>query len=117
MLLVQVMLKMKSKHVAGTITKKKKSEFPFAGHLNTCYWCYITSKLPIAGVIIEVCKDIQAWPGRHLLEGCEQRRYFGLRTVEKRVIEFECRSRREYDMWTQGVTRLLNISKEKKHLA
>lgn len=27
MLLLQVMLKMKSRHVAGTITKKKKSEF------------------------------------------------------------------------------------------
>ncbi|CAL9757447.1 unnamed protein product [Musa acuminata subsp. burmannicoides] len=86
----QVMLKTKSKHVAGTITKKKKS------------------------VIVEVCKDIQAWPGRHLLEGGERRRYFGLRTAEQRVIEFECRSRREHDMWTQGVSRLLNIVNEKK---
>ncbi|KAG1347723.1 VAN3-binding protein [Cocos nucifera] len=89
----QVMLKMKSKHVAGTITKKKKF------------------------VVIEVCKDIQAWPGRHLLEGGEQRRYFGLRTAERRVIEFECRSQREYEMWTQGVSRLLNIVGERKHLA
>ncbi|URD98256.1 hypothetical protein MUK42_28856 [Musa troglodytarum] len=88
--LVQVMLKTKSRHVAGTITKKKKS------------------------VIVEVCKDIQAWPGRHLLEGGERRRYFGLRTAEQRVIEFECRSRREHDMWTQGVSRLLNIVNEKK---
>ncbi|KAJ8512912.1 hypothetical protein OPV22_003346 [Ensete ventricosum] len=86
----QVMLKMKSKHVAGTITKKKKS------------------------VIVEVCKGIQAWPGRHLLEGGEQRRYFGLRTAEQRIIEFECRNRREHDMWTQGVSRLLNIVNEKK---
>ncbi|XP_029124081.1 VAN3-binding protein isoform X2 [Elaeis guineensis] len=89
----QVTLKMKSKHVAGTITKKKKC------------------------VVIEVCKDIQAWPGRHLLEGGEQRRYFGLKTAERRVIEFECRSQREYEMWTQGVSRLLNIVGERKHLA
>ncbi|XXG68002.1 hypothetical protein AAC387_Pa06g1208 [Persea americana] len=41
----QVTLKMKSRHVAGTFTKKKKS------------------------VVLEVCKDIPAWPGRHLLEG------------------------------------------------
>ncbi|KAG1368685.1 putative VAN3-binding protein [Cocos nucifera] len=88
-----VMLKMKSRHVAGTITKKKKS------------------------VVTEVCKDIQAWAGRHLLEGGEQRRYFGLRTAERRVIEFECRSQREYEMWTQGVSRLLNIAGERKHLA
>ncbi|KAJ0982490.1 hypothetical protein J5N97_010745 [Dioscorea zingiberensis] len=81
----QVMVKMKSRHVAGTITKKKKS------------------------VVVGVCKDIPAWPGRHLLEGGEQRRYFGLRTPERRVIEFECRSQREYEMWTQGVCRLLNI--------
>ncbi|XP_042429099.1 VAN3-binding protein-like [Zingiber officinale] len=89
----QVMLKMKSKHVAGTFTKKKKN------------------------VIVDVCKDIQAWPGRHLLEGGELRRYFGLRTAEQRVIEFECRSLREYDMWTRGVYRLLNIVNDKKHLS
>ncbi|XP_073005579.1 VAN3-binding protein-like isoform X2 [Typha latifolia] len=87
----QVMLKMKSKHVAGTITKKKKS------------------------AVIEVCKDVLPWPGRHLLEGGDQRRYFGLRTAERRVIEFECRSQKEYEMWTQGVCRLLHIVGERKH--
>ncbi|MQL86930.1 hypothetical protein Taro_019467 [Colocasia esculenta] len=86
----QVMLKMKSKHVAGTITKKKKN------------------------VITDVCKDLPAWPGRHLLDGGEQRRYFGLKTVERRVIEFECRTQREYEIWTQGVARLLNIVANKK---
>ncbi|XP_066381113.1 VAN3-binding protein-like [Miscanthus floridulus] len=80
-----VMLKMKSKHVGGTITKKKKS------------------------VVVDVCRDVAAWPGRHLLEGGEQRRYFGLRTAEQRVIEFECGSQREYEMWTKGVARLLAI--------
>ncbi|XP_042387443.1 VAN3-binding protein-like [Zingiber officinale] len=89
----QVMLKTKSKHVAATITKKKKN------------------------VIVDVCKDIQAWPGRHLLEGGELRRYFGLRTAEQRVIEFECRSLREHEMWTRGVSRLLNIANEKKQLS
>ena len=65
---------------------------------------------------MDVCKNIPAWPGRHLLEGGEQRRYFGLRTGEGRVIEFECRSQREYEMWTQGVCRLLNIVGDKKSL-
>ncbi|XXG77072.1 hypothetical protein AAC387_Pa08g1303 [Persea americana] len=86
----QVMLKMKSRHVAGTITKKKKS------------------------VVLAVCKDISAWPGRHLLEGGEHRRYFGLKTVARGVIEFECRNQREYDVWTQGVSRLLRIVEERK---
>ncbi|XP_022138357.1 VAN3-binding protein-like [Momordica charantia] len=86
----QVMLKMKSKHVAGTFTKKKKN------------------------VVLEVIKDIPAWPGRHLLDGGEHRRYFGLKTVLRGVVEFECKSQREYDIWTQGVSRLLSIAAEKR---
>ncbi|TKW29484.1 hypothetical protein SEVIR_3G397900v4 [Setaria viridis] len=85
-----VMLKMKSRHVGGTITKKKKS------------------------VVVDVCRDVAAWPGRHLLEGGEHRRYFGLRTAENRVIEFECGSQREHDMWTKGVARLLAIAAARK---
>ncbi|KAL2469822.1 Plant protein of unknown function (DUF828) with plant pleckstrin-like proteiny-like region [Abeliophyllum distichum] len=85
----QVMLKMKSKHVAGTVTKKKKN------------------------VVLEVLKDIPAWPGRHLLEGGEDRRYFALKTVARGVVEFECKNQREYDIWTQGVSRLLAIAAEK----
>ncbi|ONI26364.1 hypothetical protein PRUPE_1G020300 [Prunus persica] len=85
----QVMLKMKSRHVAGTITKKKKN------------------------VVLEVIKDMPAWPGRHLLEGGEHRRYFGLKTVMRGVVEFECRSQREYDIWTLGVSRLLSIAAER----
>ncbi|KAL3812571.1 hypothetical protein ACJIZ3_013839 [Penstemon smallii] len=86
----QVMLKMKSR-VAGTVTKKKKN------------------------VVMEVVKDIPAWPGRHLLEGGEHRRYFALKTVTRGVIEFECRNQREYDVWTQGVSRLLTIAAEKNN--
>ncbi|XP_075473505.1 VAN3-binding protein-like isoform X2 [Primulina tabacum] len=82
----QVMLKMKSRHVVGTITKKKKN------------------------IVLEVLKDIPPWAGRHLLEGSEHRRYFALKTVARGVVEFECRNQREYDMWTQGVSRLLAIA-------
>lgn len=63
-------------------------------------------------MVLEVCKNIAAWPGRHLFEGGEQRRYFGLRTTIRGVVEFECRSKRDYDMWTQGVSRLLSIASE-----
>ncbi|KAL5702202.1 hypothetical protein ACHQM5_027447 [Ranunculus cassubicifolius] len=87
----QVMLKMKSKHVAGTITKKKKN------------------------IVLEVCKEMPAWPGRHLLEGGEHRRYFGLKTENRGLVEFECRNQREYDIWTQGVSRLLSIAAEKSN--
>ncbi|XP_052730353.1 VAN3-binding protein isoform X2 [Vigna angularis] len=87
----QVILKMKSRHVAGTITKKKKN------------------------VVVEVIKDVPAWPGRHLLEGGEDRRYFGLKTVMRGTVEFECRDQREYDVWTRGVSRLLSIAAEKNN--
>ncbi|KAM7485300.1 hypothetical protein LguiA_001309 [Lonicera macranthoides] len=87
----QVMLKMKSRHVAGTYTKKKKN------------------------VVLEVMKDIPAWPGRHLLEGGENRRYFALKTINRGVVEFECRNQREYDIWTQGVSRLLTIAAERNN--
>ncbi|KAL3359566.1 hypothetical protein AABB24_016224 [Solanum stoloniferum] len=85
----QVMLKMKSRHVAGTITKKKKN------------------------LVLEVMKDIPAWPGRHLLPGSDNFKYFALKTVVRGVVEFECRDQREYDLWTQGVSRLLSIAAEK----
>ena len=70
-----------------------------------------------AGVVVDVCRDVAAWPGRHLLEGGEHRRYFGLRTAEHRVIEFECASQREHDMWTMGVARLLAIVDGRKRFA
>lgn len=87
----QVILKMKSRHVAGTITKKKKN------------------------VVLEVIKDMPAWPGRHLLEGGEHRRYFGLKTILRGVVEFECRNEREYEVWTEGVSRLLALAAEKNN--
>ncbi|KAF3498470.1 hypothetical protein DY000_02053778 [Brassica cretica] len=86
----QVMLKMKSKHVGKTFTKKKKN------------------------IVLEVIKNVPAWPGRHLLEGGDDLRYFGLKTVLRGDVEFECKSQREYDMWTQGVARLLVIAAERR---
>lgn len=67
----------------------------------------------LADEVMEVMKDMPAWPGRHLLEGGENRRYFALKTVARGVVEFECRNQREYDIWTQGVSRLLAIAAER----
>ncbi|RYR51438.1 hypothetical protein Ahy_A06g026455 isoform B [Arachis hypogaea] len=87
----QVMLKMKSRHVAGTITKKKKN------------------------VVQDICTDLPAWPGRHLLDDGEKRKYFGLKTDARGIVEFECRNQREYDIWTQGVSRLLSIVAQRQN--
>ncbi|CAH9051495.1 unnamed protein product [Cuscuta epithymum] len=86
----KVMLRMKSKHVGNTITKRKEN------------------------VVLEVYKDIPAWPGRHLFEDGEQRKYFGLRTEVRGVVEFECKNQKQYEMWTQGVSRLLYIVAERR---
>ncbi|KAL1806505.1 hypothetical protein ACET3Z_029573 [Daucus carota] len=87
----QVILKMKSTHIAGTITKKKKN------------------------IVLEVLKDMPAWPGRHLLEGGEDRRYFALKTVSRGVVEFECSNQKEHNIWTQGVSSLLVLAAEKNN--
>ncbi|OAY54278.1 hypothetical protein MANES_03G062200v8 [Manihot esculenta] len=79
----QVVAKMKSKHMAGTFTKKKK--------------CIVSG----------VYSDTPAWPGREKEDCNEQRSYFGIKTAE-RVIEFECRSKDEKRMWTDGIQHMLN---------
>ncbi|PHT40544.1 hypothetical protein CQW23_19398 [Capsicum baccatum] len=77
----QVIAKMKSKHMAGTFTKKKK--------------------LVVSGV----CCDIQPWLGRDE-EHNEQKCYFGIQTAE-RMIEFECRNKGEKQMWVDGIQQIL----------
>lgn len=53
--------------------------------------------------------DIPAWPGRAEKgeEGCEQKAYFGIKT-EDRIVEFECRSKGEKQLWAEGIQNMLN---------
>ncbi|CAA0841459.1 Plant protein of unknown function (DUF828) with plant pleckstrin homology-like region [Striga hermonthica] len=76
----QVVAKMKSKHMGGTFTKKKKC------------------------VVSGVYSDIRAWPGRET----EMSSYFAVQT-EERVIEFECKSKGEKQMWVEGIQQLLHL--------
>ncbi|XP_004291187.1 PREDICTED: uncharacterized protein LOC101304059 [Fragaria vesca subsp. vesca] len=80
----QVVAKMKSKHMVGTFTKKKKC------------------------VVSGVCCDITAWPGREREDCSNPRAYFGIKTAD-RTIEFECRSKRDKHMWTEGIQNMLNL--------
>lgn len=77
----QVIAKMKSKHMAGTFTKKKKC------------------------VVSGVYCDIPAWCGRDE-EHDEQKCYFGIQTAD-RMIEFECRNKGEKQMWVDGIQQML----------
>lgn len=65
-------------------------------------------------VVLELYTEMAAWAGRHLFDGAEQRRYFGLKTETRGVVEFECKNQSEYDIWTQGISRLLSIVAERK---
>ncbi|KAG0454527.1 hypothetical protein HPP92_023819 [Vanilla planifolia] len=69
----QVVVKMKSRCIAGTFCEEEK------------------------GAVVEVCSDVPPWPGRGE-DGSSSRAYFGIRTLE-RLIEFECRSKCEKEMW------------------
>ncbi|WOL09321.1 hypothetical protein Cni_G18074 [Canna indica] len=78
----EVVLKTKSTHMAGTFVKKKKC------------------------VVIDVCSNIPAWPGREAEDGSNQRAYFGIRTPE-RLIEFECK-KCDKKTWTEGIRQMLD---------
>ncbi|KAL4395344.1 hypothetical protein AHAS_Ahas02G0242600 [Arachis hypogaea] len=81
----QVMLKMKSRHVAGSITKKKKN------------------------AMLDICRDLL------LLDDGEKWKYFGLKTDARGIVEIECRNQGDYDIWTQGVSRLLSIVAQRQN--
>ncbi|XP_011026634.1 PREDICTED: uncharacterized protein LOC105127167 isoform X3 [Populus euphratica] len=105
----QVIVKMKSTHMGGTFTKKKKCKQSLKPRTNP-----ITSLRPstdysyavIAGVVSGVYADILAWPGRDKGDWSGRRAYFAIKTVE-RVIEFEC-SKADKQMWTEGIQHMLN---------
>ncbi|KAG6510609.1 VAN3-binding protein-like [Zingiber officinale] len=77
----QVIVKLKSKHIGGALSKKKKS------------------------VVYGVYDEIPAWPERSK-ECVEERCYFGLRTAQG-LIEFECENSITKQKWVDGVQNLL----------
>ncbi|KAG0455767.1 hypothetical protein HPP92_023555 [Vanilla planifolia] len=79
----QVVVKMKSRCIAGTFCEEEK------------------------GAVVEVCSDVPPWPGRGE-DGSSSRAYFGIRTLE-RLIEFECRSKCEKEMWVDGIMQTISL--------
>ncbi|KAF7085165.1 hypothetical protein CFC21_088641 [Triticum aestivum] len=85
----QVIVKLKSKHIGGAFSKKKRS------------------------VVYSVHDDMPAWPPGH--EPCgmpdsataaSEKRHFGLRTAQG-LVEFECESRMHKQEWVESVKNLL----------
>ncbi|KAG5244262.1 VAN3-binding protein [Salix suchowensis] len=86
----QVVAKMKSKHMGGTFTKKKKCKQSLKPRINP---------LPISTHQLSVTMlDKEDWS--------ERRAYFAIKTAE-RVIEFEC-CKADKQMWTEGIQHMLN---------
>ncbi|XP_074560539.1 VAN3-binding protein isoform X2 [Curcuma longa] len=77
----QVIVKLKSKHIGGALSKKKKS------------------------VVYGVYDEIPAWP-ECAKEFMEERCCFGLRTAQG-LIEFECENDTSKQKWVDGVQNLL----------
>lgn len=82
----QVMVKLKSKHIGGAFSKKKK------------------------GVVYGVYDDIPAWPAHEEGGGVESSApetcHFGLRTAQG-LLEFQCESRAQRQDWVEAVKNLI----------
>ncbi|KAF7090342.1 hypothetical protein CFC21_093108 [Triticum aestivum] len=85
----QVIVKLKSKHIGGAFSKKKRS------------------------VVYGVHGDMPAWPPGHKPCGmpdsataAPENRHFGLRTAQG-LVEFECESRMHKQEWVESVKNLL----------
>ncbi|CAO2039961.1 unnamed protein product [Urochloa humidicola] len=78
----QVMVKLKSKHIGGAFSKKKK------------------------GVVYGVYDDIPAWPAAHEEGSAGEACHFGLRTAQG-LLEFQCESRAQRQDWVEAVKNLI----------
>ncbi|CAM0944943.1 unnamed protein product [Alopecurus aequalis] len=84
----QVIVKLKSKHIGGAFSKKKR------------------------GVVYGVHDDMPAWPGHESggmpdsATAASEKRNFGLRTAQG-LVEFECESRLHKQEWVESVKNLL----------
>ncbi|KAH7549631.1 hypothetical protein JRO89_XS13G0058500 [Xanthoceras sorbifolium] len=77
----QVIVKLKSKHVGGTFSKKNKS------------------------IVYGICDETAAWPYKKEREISEEV-YFGLKTAQG-LLEFTCKSKIHKQRWVDGIQNLL----------
>ncbi|KAF2533381.1 hypothetical protein F2Q70_00031560 [Brassica cretica] len=74
----QVMIKLKSKHIGGTFSKKIKC------------------------VVYGLCDEISAWPYSKDREDNSEEVYFGLKTGQG-LLEFKCKSKIQKQRWVAGI--------------
>lgn len=61
----------------------------------------------MADIVTGVYSDIPAWPAREKEDIGEKRAYFGIKTAD-RIIEFECESKEDKQLWLEGIQYMLN---------
>ncbi|MCO5552873.1 hypothetical protein L7F22_006392 [Adiantum nelumboides] len=83
----EVILKITSRHLAGVLIKVEKR------------------------IVFQLLDKPSSWRGRSLLYNEVERSYFGLFTSEG-IIEFECLSKYDHQIWTQGIFALLNFNQQ-----
>ncbi|MCO5555421.1 hypothetical protein L7F22_008967 [Adiantum nelumboides] len=81
----QVVVKSQGKYMGGAITKNKKR------------------------LVLDVYNDIPSWPERGFLADGEKKWYFGIKT-DNGVMELECKTEADHQLWTEGISRLLSVS-------
>ncbi|KAL0889371.1 hypothetical protein Bca101_013354 [Brassica carinata] len=74
----QVMIKLKSKHIGGTFSKKNKC------------------------VVYGFCDETSPWPYSKDREGNSEEVYFGLKTGQG-LLEFKCKSKTQKQSWVAGI--------------
>eukprot|EP00252_Welwitschia_mirabilis_P021673 TRINITY_DN5619_c0_g1_i1.p1 TRINITY_DN5619_c0_g1~~TRINITY_DN5619_c0_g1_i1.p1 ORF type:complete len:492 (+),score=116.39 TRINITY_DN5619_c0_g1_i1:162-1637(+) len=84
----QVTVKIKSKHIGGTLSKKK------------------------TGIVYDVCKETLASTGKDYLDG-EERYHFCLKT-DQGLMQFECKNEKEQQMWIEGTKQLLSLARAQR---
>ncbi|KAJ6704097.1 hypothetical protein OIU85_029962 [Salix viminalis] len=78
----QVLIKIKSKHVGGALSKMQK------------------------GVVYGVCDETIAWPYRKERETGTEEVYFGIKTAQG-LLEFKCKNKIHKQRWVAGIESLL----------
>ena len=108
-------MKLKSKHIGGTLTKKKKRN---QANMRVFCFCNIAVffwKLLFKSNETGDMAGLLAWPGRESLagSGTEERCYFGLETAGG-VIQFECMNKIFHRICTEGVAQLLSLAQSER---
>ena len=115
-------MKLKSKHIRGTLTKKKKRKQADMGVICFCniavfFWKLLFKSIEtgdMVGIVHDVYRDLPSWLGRESLAGgTKEKCYFGLETTGG-VIQFECMNKIFHRICTEGVAQLLSLAQSER---